>query len=193
MSGIGKIGEAIMDKVKTEAGDIIKEAEGRAKGELAQAKERQRAKLEEEKTRVLQGAREEATRIVAQAAVKARQELSQAKADVIAEIMSGVKKSLAEKAGDKSLLKVLMEEAADTLGAAKSRAYVSPRDVTAAKELLGGDKGLAARIVEVREYDCLGGAIVEDIDGKVRIDNTYDTRLEMLLPQMLPEIGRELF
>jgi len=193
VSDMDKISQAIMDKVKTEVGDIIKEAEGRAKEEIAQAKKRQWAKLEGEKTRVLQGAREEATRMVAQAAVKARQELSQAKADVIAEIMSGVRKSLADKAGDKSLLKVLMEEAVDTLGAAKGRVYVSPRDVTAAKGLLDGDKGLAARVVEVREYDCLGGVIVEDIDGKVRIDNTYDTRLEMLLPQMLPEIGRELF
>ena len=193
MSGMDKISEAIMDKVKAEAGDIIKEAEGRAKGEIAQAKKRRQAKLEEERVRVLQEAREEATRIVAQAAVKARQELSRAKADVIADMVSGLKKPLAEKAGDKSLLKVLIEEAADTLGAAKGRVYVSPRDVSAAKKLLGGDKGLAARIVEVREYDCLGGVIVEDIDGKVRIDNTYDTRLEMLLPQMLPEIGRELF
>ena len=33
----------------------------------------------------------------------------------------------------------------------------------------------------------------EDTDGKIRIDNTYDTRLEMLLPRLLPEIGKELF
>ncbi len=182
-----------MDKVKAEAGDIIREAEGRAKEDIAQAKKRHQAKVAEEKSRVLQRAREEATRIVAQAAVKARQEMSQAKADVIEEIVSGVRKSLADKAGDKSLLKVLLEEAAATLGDAQGRAYVSPRDVGAAKKLLGGDKGLAARITEVRECRCAGGVIVEDIDGKVRIDNTYDTRLEMLLPQMLPEIGRELF
>jgi len=193
MAKMDKISQAIMDKVKAEAGDIIKEAEDRAREDIAQAKKRQQAKVAEEKSRVLQGARGEATRIVAQAAVKARQEMSQAKADVIEEIVSGVKKSLADKAGDKSLLKVLLEEAAATLDTAKGRAYVSPRDVGAAKKLLGGDKGLAARIVEVRECDCAGGVIVEDIDGKVRIDNTYDTRLEMLLPQMLPEIGRELF
>jgi len=35
--------------------------------------------------------------------------------------------------------------------------------------------------------------MVEDIAGKIRIDNTYDTRLEMLLPRLLPEIGKELF
>ncbi|GAI00113.1 unnamed protein product, partial [marine sediment metagenome] len=34
---------------------------------------------------------------------------------------------------------------------------------------------------------------VEDIDGRTRIDNTYETRLEMLLPRLLPEISKELF
>ena len=56
-----------------------------------------------------------------------------------------------------------------------------------------GDTKLAGRITEIREFDGTGGVIVEDIDGKIRIDNTYDTRLEMLLPKLLPEIGKELF
>ena len=47
--------------------------------------------------------------------------------------------------------------------------------------------------MEVREYNCLGGIIAEDIEGKLRIDNTYETRLEMLLPQLLPKISEELF
>ncbi len=39
----------------------------------------------------------------------------------------------------------------------------------------------------------LGGVIAENIDGKLRIDNTYETRLEMLLPKLLPEISKVLF
>jgi len=188
-----KIGEAILDKVKAEADSIIKEAEGRAKAEIEQAKKRQLSKLEEEKAKMIQGAREEAARIEAQASVKARQELSRAKADVIDEIISEVKKALSETSGDKSLLGNLLREAIDTLGIDKSRVYVSPQEVSAVKKLLDGDKELTAKITEVREGDCVGGVIVEDIEGKIRIDNTYDTRLEMLLPQLLPEIGKELF
>ena len=61
------------------------------------------------------------------------------------------------------------------------------------KKLVEKDKELAGKIVEIREHHGMGGVIVEDIDGKVRIDNTYETRLEMLLPRLLPEIGKELF
>ena len=188
-----KIGEAILDKVKAEADSIIKEAEGRAREEIDQAKKRQLAKLEEEKAKLMQEAREEATRIEAQASVKVRHELSRAKADVIDDIITEVKKALSDTSGDKSLLVSLVKEGVDTLGMDKGRVYVSPEDVSAVKKLLDGDKELAGKIVEVKECDCVGGVIVEDIEGKIRIDNTYHTRLEMLLPQLLPEIGRELF
>ena len=193
MARMEKIGEAILGKVKAEAEGIIKEAKSRADQEIEQARKRQLARLEEEKTKLIQEAREEATRIKAQASVKARQELSRAKADVIDEIISGVKKALSATPSDKGLLVSLIKEATDTLGINKGRVYVSPEDVSAVKKLLEKDRELASKIVEVKEYDGAGGVIVEDIEGKVRIDNTYDTRLEMLLPQLLPEIGRELF
>lgn len=193
MARMEKIGEAILDKVKAEADSIIKEAEGRAREEIDQAKKRQLVKLEEEKAKLIQEASEEVTRIEAQASVKVRQELSRAKADVIDDIITGVKKALSDTSGDKNLLASLLKEAADALGIVKGRVYVSPGDVNTVKKFLDGDKELAGKIVEVKECDCVGGVIVEDIEGKVRIDNTYNTRLEMLLPQLLPEIGRELF
>lgn len=193
MARMEKIGEAILDKVKAEADSIIKEAEGRAREEIDQAKKRQLAKLEEEKAKLIQEASEEVTRIEAQASVKVRQELSRAKADVVDDIITGVKKALSDTSGDKNLLASLLNEAADALGIVKGRVYVSPGDVSTVKKFLDGDKELAGKIVEVKECDCVGGVIVEDIEGKVRIDNTYNTRLEMLLPQLLPEIGRELF
>ena len=188
-----KIGEAILGKVKAEAEGIIKEAESRADQEIEQAEKQHLARLEGKKARMIQEAKEEAARIEAQASVKARQELSRAKADVIDEIISGVKKALRATPSDKGLLVSLIKEATDTLGINKVRVYVSPKDIKTAQKLLNEDSELAGKIAEVKEHDGAGGVIVEDIEGKVRIDNTYDTRLEMLLPQLLPEIGRELF
>jgi len=193
MRGMEKIGEAILDKVKAEAKAIIKEAENKAKKEIGQAKRQQVAKREEEKGKMIQEAREEATRIEAQASVKARQELSKAKADVINEIISRAKKELSGISSGKSSLVGLIKEATDTLGISKGRVYVLPEDISTVQKLLEKDRELAGKIVEIREYNCMGGVIVEDINGKVRIDNTYETRLEMLLPKLLPEIGKELF
>jgi vacuolar-type H+-ATPase subunit E/Vma4 len=193
MKEMEKIGEAILDKVKAEAENIIKEAETKAAKEVAQAKKQQAAKLEEEKGKMLQGAKEEAARIAAQASVKARQEVSRAKADVIDDIISRVKKELSGVSSDRSSLVDLIREATDVLGFDKGRVYAAPKDISTVKKLLEKDRGLASKIVEVREHECLGGVIVEDISGRTRIDNTYETRLEMLLPRLLPEIGRELF
>jgi len=193
MKEMEKIGEAILDKVRAEAASIIKEAKKRAEQEIEQAKTQQAAKLEEEKGKILQEAREEAARIAAQALVKARQESSKAKADVINEMLNRVKKELSGISSDKSSLMSLIKEATDVLGIDKGRVYVSPKDISTVQKLVAKDKGLASKIVEVKEYDCLGGVIVEDIDGRTRIDNTYETRLEMLLPRLLPEISKELF
>jgi V/A-type H+-transporting ATPase subunit E len=193
MAGMEKIGEAILDKVRAEASGIIKEAEQKAAEEVERAKREQAARLEEGKAKLLQEARAEATRIEAQALVRARQELTQAKDEVISEVVSRVKSELAKVASDPGSLAALIKEAVATLGLNQGRLYVSPRDLAAVKKLIAGDKELAGRVVEIKEHRLSGGVIVEDVEGRVRIDNTYETRLEMLLPRLLPEVARELF
>lgn len=193
MAGMEKIGEAILDKVRAEADAIIKDAEKKAAEEIEQAKKEQVARLEAEKAKMLQQAHEEATRTAAQAQVKARQELSQAKADVVNEMLSQVKKELAGTTTSQGLLTSLIKEAMSPLGVSQERLYVSSKDLAAARKLVEKDKELTGRITEVKEHSNLGGVIIEDMGGRVRIDNTYETRLEMLLPRLLPEVGKELF
>ncbi len=193
MKGIEKISEAILGKVKAEAQDIIKEAEEKARERVNKAKKQQEAKLEEEKGKLIEEAREEATRILAQSSITARQELLLAKTSIIDEIINNAKKTFSEISSNESLLLDLIKEAINALDIDKARIYVPPKDVSSVRKSLKGDKQLADRISEIREFDGTGGVIAEDIDGKIRIDNTYDTRLEMLLPKLLPEIGKELF
>lgn len=193
MGEMGKISEAILEKVRAEAEAIIKEAEGKAKEEIEQAKRLRAARFEEEKAKLIQEAREEATRIEAQARVKARQELSKAKADVINDIINRVKKALSATSSDKNVFLGLLKETIDALGGNKARVYVAPKDIGMVGKFLENDKGLASKIVEVKEHNSVGGIIVEDVEGSIRIDNTYETRLEMLLPKLLPEIGKGLF
>lgn len=192
-TGMDKIREAILAKVEAEAGDIVKEAEGKAQEEIEKAKKQRETKLEEKKCQMLEEAEEEAARVVAQASIRARQELLRTKSDIIARIIEAVKKTLAGISSDESHLPSLIKEAMDGLGEAKGRIYVPPKDVSSVEKFLEGDKELASRIIEVIEFNCTGGVIAEDIEGKRSIDNTYETRLEMLLPKLLPEINRQLF
>ena len=188
-----KISEAVVNKVKAEAKNIIKEAEKKAQEEIEKARKQRETKLQEEKRKMLKEAGEEAARIVAQASIKARQKLSSAKNDVITKLIHKVKQELSGSSSDENYLLSLIREAIDGLGADKSRIYVSPKDVSMVRKFLERDKELANKIMEVKEDNFLGGVIAEGIDGKLRIDNTYETRLEMLLPKLLPEISKEFF
>jgi len=188
-----KLSEAVLRKVRAEARSIIQEAEEKAREEIEKAKRQREARFEEERSRMLGEAEEEAARILAQASIKARQQLSSAKAEVIAKIIDGARKELSQIPTDENHLLHLIREGMDGLGMDRARIYVSPKDLNTAKKCLQTDKEFSDRIIEVKEFNCLGGVIVEDVEGKLRIDNTYETRLEMLLPKLLPEISKELF
>ncbi|MFC2034260.1 V-type ATP synthase subunit E [Chloroflexota bacterium] len=193
MSEMGKISEAILDKVKTEAAQIIKEAEEKALEEIENAGKQMEIRFEKEKQKVVEEAEREATRILAEASVKARQEITRMKADVIDKIISKVQTNLKESSTNESSLFNLTKESIDSLGANEVRIHVSPKDISIVKNLLKSNKELSDKVKEIKEYNCSGGVIAEGIDGKLKIDNTYDTRLEMLLPQILPEIEEEFF
>ncbi len=193
MKGMEKISEAILDKVKIEARQIVKEAEEKALQEVEKAEKQLETKFEVEKRKTIEDAETEAARIQAQAVIKARQELTSVKSGIIDRIVSSAKTSLVAISDDDSSLLSLIKEGMAALGVDKARIYVSPKNINVAQQFLKKDKELAGGIVEIKEADCTGGVIAESIDGKLRIDNTYDTRLEMLLPIILPEISKELF
>jgi V/A-type H+-transporting ATPase subunit E len=188
-----KISQAVLSKVKSEAQSITQEAEKKTQEEIGKAKRQREARFEEERSIMKRKAEEEAARLLAQASIKARQQLSSAKADVIARIIEGARKELARIPGDETHLLNLIREAMNGLGVDKGRIYVYSKDIGTAKKLLEAHTELSARILEVRESNFLGGVIAEDAEGKLRIDNTYETRLETLLPRLLPEISKELF
>ena len=134
MMGMEKISQAILDKVRVEVQDIIKEAEGKARERVERASRQQEAKLEEEKNKLIEEAKEEATRILAQSSITARQELLLAKTRIIDEIINGVKKTFSEISGDESSLLNLIKEAINALDIDKARIYVSPKDVSSVKK-----------------------------------------------------------
>jgi len=188
-----KISEAVVGKVKLDAEKTIKEAQEKALEEIEKAKEQRVVRFQEERGRMLGEAEEEVARILAQTSIKARQQLASAKADTISKVIDGARKELSQVSIDDTHFLSLIREAVEGLSVDKARIYVSPRDVTNVKRFLEADKELSGKIMGVREYNCLGGVIAEDVEGKLRIDNTYETRLEMLLPQLLPKISEELF
>jgi vacuolar-type H+-ATPase subunit E/Vma4 len=188
-----KLNQAVLSKVKSEAQSITQDAEKKAQEELEKARRQRDAQLVEERGRMLGQAEEEAARILAQSSIKARQQLSSAKANAIAKIIDGARQELSKTSSNENHLLNLIREAINGLYADKSRIYLSPKDAGTAKKLLEADRALSSKIIEVRESNFMGGVVAEDVEGKLRIDNTYETRLETLLPKLLPEISKKLF
>ena len=191
--GMDKIKDAIISKVESEARDITDEAREKAQEEIEKARRQRQARFAEERARIIAEVEEEAARTLAQSSIKARQKLSSTKADIIAEIVDGARSELSRLSSDEKHLLGLIKEATEALGGAGGRLYVASRDFDTVNKLLKDHNDLSEKITEVKKTDCLGGVIAEDSAGKLRIDNTYETRLEMLLPRLLPEINKQLF
>lgn len=189
------ISEAVVDKIRDEAKTIVDEAEEEARKEVEKAKAQRDARLEVEKRRILTDAREEAARVAAQSAMQEHQQTAAAKAEVLDDIVERARGSLKNVTTKPDLLAYLVNDAVKGLGKEQSKVtlLVSPKDVAAAKDLVKKDKHLSSIVVEVQECDCDGGAIAQNESKNINVDNTYTTRLEMLLPRILPEISKELF
>jgi vacuolar-type H+-ATPase subunit E/Vma4 len=193
MEGMEKISEAVLNKIKADARKIIGEAESKRQSEITLAEKRRDAKHEETKRKMVEDSQREAAKITSQASLKSQQALLDAKFSIINEIIDGTRDSISSRPTEPASLYKIIKEAVAGVTDDKLRVYVAAKDIAIAQDLIKDDRQLAARIIEIREYDCLGGAIIEDLDSKFRIDNTYETRLEMLMPKLLPDISKQIF
>ncbi len=191
--GLEGLRDAIMERAREEADRILRGAEEEAKAEVESAK---RAKEEEARVlreKLLKEAEVEAARIIARARIRAKNIVLEAKNRVIEEVIESAKRSLSgHSLGREASLARLLRESARGLGGSRLRVMVSRGDLEIAKRLIQGDGELSKRVEEIAEAECSGGVMVEEVDGGVRIDNTYEARLAMLIPRLLPMIGKEL-
>ena len=189
-----KIREAILTRAKEDADKIVSDAGIKAQEMIEKAKDQRKQQLEEEKKKIISEAHLEASQILAQAALRSRQEILKQKDAVINDIIKKVRDELSHNVMGKEPFIHLILETIDAFGTEeKIRIYVSPEDIDNIREIIEENCGLKEKITEVKEIDCLGGILAENISGMVSINNTFDTRLEMLMPKILPEIGKKLF
>ncbi|MBN1828297.1 MAG: V-type ATP synthase subunit E [Deltaproteobacteria bacterium] len=189
-----KIREAILEKARAEAEKIVADAGAAAKEMIARAKKRNEERIAEERKKLVAQAERESARILARAALKARQTILRAKDSIIVEILEQAKKKISEDKPDRDSLAALIRELIDATESAEPMVLRgTERDGKTLQALLDSDSLFQSRISHVDSWECLGGAALESADGKVLFDSTYETRLVMLVPKILPDIGRHLF
>ena len=189
-----KIRDAILKKAKGEAEQIMADARTRATEMINRAKEQRQSRFEDEKKKRISEARREASKITAQSSLKSRQDILREKDAILNKIIEKVKDQLSRTTMEKEHFLSLARETLEAFETDKQVVlFVSPKDLTTVRSFIEEDSNLKDKISNVKELDCLGGILVQTEDGMVSIDNTYDTRLEMLMPKILPEVGKNLF
>ena len=188
------ISDAVLAKVRQEAEELRRAAQAEAEKELEAARRRREQRLEAKQRQVRAEAEHEVARILAQATMHARNTVAAAKAEVIEQVVARCREALAGQAAGPEALAVLLEEAVEAIGSAEAlRLGVAKRELKAARKHVESDESLAARIDEVIERPLSGGVVVETADGALLVDNSYEARLQMLMPRVLARLGRKLF
>ena len=181
---------AIYEKARIEAEGIIKEAREKAKMIIKEAEERKKSVIMEERERILNEVEFEVR--LAEARREAKLIIVKAKYEVVEELKKKVWeliKNMSEEDRLKSL-EILLRDSVEVLKAMGVEPNdviirVNPRDRKLIKLLLSRI-GIRGVIVEDRLMS--GGVIVMSGNGDISVDNSYETRLEACLRELLPKI-----
>jgi len=185
--GIEKLKGSLLSEASEDARKIVEAAETHVARMVAEERSKiaERKKgadreverlLEEQRNERIAWARLESKRIVAEA----REDAVQGVVEEFFDSLEGVRKSPEYR----KFLARAVPQAAEELGG-----DVSIHVVKGDKALVPAPKG--ARVSE--DLDCLGGAIVETADGKIRIDLTLETLFETRRDETRKRIYEKLF
>lgn len=188
------LAETVLGKVRAEAQTLLRKAEEEARHELDKAKKSHQAEVEKEKLRLLSEAKTEAARIKALAVMEARNRIAAARAEVIAGINRRARAELDRISVDRASLATLIAESIEALGRpSQVKVFVRSEDLETARAAVAGDPRISGVVRDIAERPLAGGVIAENTEGSLLVDNTFSTRLDKLVPRLLPRFRKELF
>jgi vacuolar-type H+-ATPase subunit E/Vma4 len=197
MGGADALREAVIRKALEEAEAIVRKAEEEARRLVKEAEDRKRLVVEEERRRALADVGYEAR--VAEAKLRARLVISRARSELLGSVISRAVDILRSLPPDlrlnslRKLVEASLDNALASLGTVRKLiVYVAEQDIELARDLvtrIGRERGIE---LELRTAKILGGAIVEEPESGVIIDNSFDSRLSRLISRLRRELLEEV-
>jgi len=207
-----------VDGVQKIIAEIDESSAGQVSGMLAESKQKAEAVLNDARkkaeveagaiiSRGEQEARRESQRILAEARIRARREKVKAQEEVVNLAFKSARESMqkmAEGKGDDytTVLEELIKESVLSSSSEALEVIFNPRD----KGLVSDDslnkiaqeagselEMTIALSASAEELSCLGGVVVKSADGKVRIDNTFEARIDRFRDNIRTLVAKELF
>ncbi|KYH39279.1 MAG: archaeal A1A0-type ATP synthase, subunit E [Candidatus Hecatellales archaeon B24] len=194
---VAKLGEEIIEEAKAEA-------------------QRRLAKAEEEAKKIVEAARAEAGRLVEEAKAKAveevslieRRRLSEARRKAALKILEEKNKLVAEafkkaysqlknlkfEAYSQSITR-LLEASIPSIASEEVQVWLNKRDLERQNRLLKNvklPKGVKLTVAE-KPLETIGGFVLTSPDGKIKLDQTFEVRLQHVEKLLRKELSKILF
>ena len=198
--------ELIIQEINREAEQkiqyILSEAQEEAEKIKAEARKRAEAKAEWILRKARTQAEIEKQRIIANARLEVRKKRLQVQEELIREVIEALRERLAELPEEEyfPMLVDLTAKAVEELGSKnivvrsneKTLGLISAR-LDEFMKALAEKLGKEVKVSLGEPVKTIGGVIVENPDGTVRVDNTFEARIERFESELRAEIAKALF
>ncbi|WP_297476760.1 V-type ATP synthase subunit E [Thermococcus sp.] len=198
--------ELIIQEINREAEQkiqyILSEAQEEAEKIKAEARKRAEVKAEWILRKARTQAEIEKQRIIANARLEVRKKRLQVQEELIREVIEALRERLAELPEEEyfPMLVDLTAKAVEELGSEnivvrsneKTLGLISAR-LDEFMKALAEKLGKEVKVSLGEPVKTIGGVIVENPDGTVRVDNTFEARIERFESELRAEIAKALF
>ncbi|ASJ01604.1 V-type ATP synthase subunit E [Thermococcus gorgonarius] len=192
--------EGIIQEIHREAEQKVQYILNEAREQAEEIKEEARKKAEAQAEWILRKARTQAEiekqRIIANAKLEVRKKRLAVQEDLIKEVLSALRErlsSLPDEEYFETLVK-LAREGVEELGLQKIMVSSNKRTLELISSRLEEfSSKIGAEVILGKPMDTIGGIVVSDPEGKVRVDNTFESRMEKMENELRAEIAKALF
>lgn len=180
--GLETVLERIRDTGKAEAASIVEGARAERKRLLAEARSEGEKLTAHREAEARDQAKRRRVQDLARAELDAKKLGLAAQEEVLNAVRERVRARLAATPNPSALRQLLTKNAAEWKS---GRVYANARDASVVRAVVGAN--FAGTI------DCLGGIVIESVDGASRLDVTYDSVLKDLWQDVVKEVARTLW
>jgi V/A-type H+-transporting ATPase subunit E len=193
---VTKLGDEILEEAKAEAKKRIAKAEEEAKKIIDEAKAEAKQTIEEEKSKALEEIKLLERRILSETRRKISLKILEEKNRLISEAFKEAYKKLKNVKNDlyaKGILH-LIEASALALGSEKIEVRFNRKDMERSSKLLKGLKlSNISLSIGKKPIETVGGFILTTPDERIKVDQTFETRLQFAEKFLKREVAKILF
>lgn len=181
--GLEKVIKEILDAGRKESSRIVEEGKQKREETLAEARKKGNDEIEKKRKEAAEARMRRKTQEIAKSELEAKKTVLRAQKEILDLVYQKVMVKLGELPSNNSILKTLIER--NMAEISNGRVFSNPRDESFVRSLVGD------RYSEVVE--CLGGIVIESMDGTTKIDLRYETMMKDVWGDSIKDLSQILW